>query len=495
MSVSCPEVFLFASVSLMDSKSFFLSTSIPYVNARPHIGYALELVQADVIARYQRLLGSDVFFLAGTDDNALKNVQAAEAAGKGVQEYINQNAAVFKELTEKLNTSISDFIRTSAEERHRLGAQKLWSNCKPEDLYKKSYKGLYCVGCEEFKTEKDLVHGECQLHPGKKLEVVEEENYFFKLSNYQAQLLELIESNTLRITPESRRNEMLAFIKGGLEDFSISRSVARAKGWGIPVPGDETQVMYVWFDALSNYINGLGYAKDSEEYQKYWVQGSTRLHCIGKDINRFHTIYWPAMLLSAGVNIPTDVFVHGFITVDGQKMSKSIGNVVDPFDLIDEWGSEVTRYFLFRLPTFDDGDFARSRLTEIYNGDLANGLGNLVSRVLKMAISYEVEADLDLGSNPLPKAYTDELDQFRIDRGAEYVWQVIKELDGYVQKNEPFKTIKTNPEKAKADVAYLLKELYRLSVLLTPFLPETAQKISVLLKERKMGEPLFLRKG
>src|SRR3989344_1095214 len=306
---------------------YFISTAIPYVNSDPHIGFALELIQGDVLARYRRLMGDEVFFVNGTDENALKNAQAAEKAGVDVSKFVEQHAEKFKKLSEVLNISNNDFIRTT-EERHVKGAQKLWKACKPEDIYKKAYKGLYCVGCEEFKTQKDLIEGVCLEHRTKP-EEVEEQNYFFKLSKYEKELLRLIESNEIKITPSSRKNETLEFIRGGLEDFSISRSRERAKNWGIPVPGDDSQIQYVWFDALTNYINALGYGislvGEDARFKEFWENGQTA-HLVGKGITRFHAIYWPAMLLSAGLALPKEIFVHGYVTVDGEKISKSIGN-------------------------------------------------------------------------------------------------------------------------------------------------------------------------
>ena len=367
----------------------FVSTAIPYVNAKPHIGHALEYVQADAYVRALRLSGEDVFFFFFTDDNALKNVQAAEAAGRPIKEYIAENAEHFVELDRRLNVVYDDFIRTSADPRHRAGVEKLWRATNPNDLYKKSYRGLYCVGCEEFKTEKDLINGECPEHQGKRLEEVEEENYFFRLSAYQDKLLTLIEYGALSIVPESRKNEIISFIRGGLEDFSVSRTAKRAKGWGVPVPDDPNQFLYVWYDALANYITALGYASYADEYQKYWVSAEHKTHMVGKGINRFHTVYWPAMLLSAGVSLPTEVFVHGYITSGGQKMSKSSDNVIDPNDLIDRYGTDAVRYFLLRHGhPMEDFDLTDERCREWYTANLTNGLGNLVARVMKLAEEY-----------------------------------------------------------------------------------------------------------
>jgi methionyl-tRNA synthetase len=477
----------------MAKKSFFISTAIPYVNAKPHIGFALELLQADVIARYHRALGEDVFFLSGTDENAIKNVQAAEAAGMEVLPFVKKTGESFVELVTSLNISTNDFIKTSQDERHTRGAQKLWSNCKKEDIYKKTYKGLYCTGCEEFKTAKDLVNGECEEHPGKKIEEVEEENYFFKLSNYQKQLEALIESDTLQIIPETRKNETLAFIRGGLEDFSISRSNLRAKNWGVPVPGDNTQMMYVWFDALSNYINALGYADESENYKKYWVEGET-MHLIGKGINRFHTIYWPAMLLSAGVPLPKRVMIHGYIVSGGQKMSKSLGNVIDPLEMIEEYGADAVRLALLRhIPTFEDGDFTPDKMKEIYNADLVNGIGNLTSRIMKMAVTYGVALGDKIGSEWVP--LKEKMNNLNLSLAINEIWIRIAFADGFIQREEPFKKIKINPEEAKENVLFLLSELMAIAKDLEVFLPSTAQKIISLVKENKMPEaPLFPRK-
>lgn len=479
---------------MREKKSFFISTAIPYVNAKPHIGFALEVVQADTIARYMReKIGEEnVFFLSGTDENSIKNVQSAEKEGKEVAQYVNEMGNVFLNLLVKLNAKPNYFIKTSSDDLHRRGAQKLWSNCKKEDIYKKSYKGLYCEGCEEFKTEKDLINGECPEHLGKKLVEVEEENYFFKLSNFQKKLEEIIESGELQIIPETRKNEMLSFIRGGLEDFSISRSNARAKNWGIPVPNDDSQMMYVWFDALSNYINALGYADESENYNKFWREADS-MHVIGKGINRFHSIYWPAMLLSAGVPLPKKIFVHGYITSGGQKMSKSVGNVIDPIEVINEFGSDAVRYVLLRhIPTFEDGDFTLEKMKEIYNADLVNGIGNLLSRVMKMAVTYGVESKKVLS----PRSIDEEMSGYEMKKVLDNIWAQIAITDSFIQKEEPFKKIKTNPDEAKKDIVNLMNELQVFAINLRPFMPETSAKILECIEENKMPEtPLFPRKS
>ncbi|MBI4121054.1 MAG: methionine--tRNA ligase [Parcubacteria group bacterium] len=477
-------------------KQHFISTSIPYVNAFPHLGHALEFVQADVLARHRRLRGGDVFFLTGTDENALKNVQAAREAGVAVPTFVAERAEAFKRLAAKLSIANDEFIRTT-EKRHFDGAQKLWQSLDPKDVYKKAYSGIYCVGCEEFKLERDLISGFCPEHPGKKLELVEEENYFFRLSRYADTLRELITSGKLAVIPESRKNEALAFIDQGLEDFSISRSKERAHGWGVPVPGDESQIMFVWVDALSNYLNALGYASDDARFTKYWKEAEDITHVIGKGINRFHTLYWPALLLSANIRLPDTVFVHGYITVGGQKMSKTIGNVIDPFALIEKYGTDALRYFFARdLPTFEDGDFTEEKFIASYNANLANGLGNLVARVMKLAETH-LEAPVVLGKELLDEAergeYETHMKQFQIQKAADVIWGRLRELDEYVTRERPFEKVATDIDGAKKDITHLVQALAGIAHMLTPFLPETAEKIKTAIKENKKPETLFQR--
>ncbi len=480
---------------MAEKKTFYITTSIPYVNAVPHIGHAEEFVQCDAIARYQRLMGMDTWFLSGTDDNALKNVLKAEEVGKGVADYVNEHAEIFQDLLKKLNISNDDFIRTSVEKRHIEGAQKLWSAFKPEDVEKKTYKGMYCVGCEEFKLEKDLLNGECPEHPGKKLEEVEEENYFFKLANYQKQLEDLIVSDTLRIIPESRKNEMLSFIRGGLADLSISRSRKRARGWGVPVPNDEDQMMYVWVDALSNYITALGYSTDDKKFQRYWVNGDEIVHGIGKGISRFHSIYWPAFLLSAGISLPKTIFVHGYITVGGQKMSKSIGNVISPFDLVEKYGIDATRYLLLRhVHPFEDTDVTWEKMDEWYNANLANGLGNLVARVMKMAEDNLDEPIEQPKVSDFNLEYTEALDGYDFQKAADYIWKKIGELDEKITVKQPFKLVKEDPERAKQIIRELLHDLYIIGRMLNPIMPETNVAIKEIVLLNKMPKTLFPRK-
>jgi methionyl-tRNA synthetase len=367
----------------------YLSTTIPYVNARPHLGFALELVQADVLARHARQRGAQVWFQTGTDDNSLKNVLAAQAEGVPVPDLVRRHAAEFAGLRDPLALSFDDFIQTGSDPRHRPAVERIWRACAARgDLYRRAYQGLYCVGCEQFYRPADLADGRCPEH-GTEPEAVSEENWFFRLSKYGGALHDLISSGRLRVEPASRRNEVLAFIAAGLEDFSVSRSTRRAHGWGIPVPGDPGQVMYVWFDALGNYISSLGYGTGAPGYERWWTGSDRRVHLLGKGVLRFHAVYWPAMLLSAGEPLPTDVLVHDYLTIDGRKISKSGGGTADPVELVREFGTDAVRWWLLReVPRVGDADFTTGRLVERANADLAGGVGNLVSRTVAMVHRY-----------------------------------------------------------------------------------------------------------
>ena len=473
----------------------FVSTAIPYVNAKPHIGHAFEYVQADAYVRALRLAGQDVFFLTGTDDNALKNVQAAEAASIPIQDYIAENAKHFVELDERLNVAYDDFIRTSVDPRHRAGVEKLWCATNPKDIYKKSYRGFYCVGCEEFKTEKNLVNGECPEHLGKRLEEIEEENYFFRLSAYQDTLLDLIGSGKLKIVPEGRKNEIVSFIRGGLEDFSVSRTAGRAKGWGIPVPNDPSQFLYVWYDALANYITALGYANDDDTYKKYWVSAKNKTHMIGKGINRFHTVYWPAMLLSAGVPLPTEVFVHGYIISGGQKMSKSSGNVIDPNELMDRYGTDAVRYFLLRHGhSTEDFDLTDERCREWYTANLTNGLGNLVARVMKLAEEHLPNpVAITKEDKKISEEFSKKIEEFKFSEAMDIVFARISAADAFMNTNEPYKKIKTDAGTARKDIEYLVHELASISTHLAPMMPNTSEIITSAVHANKKPNNLFPR--
>jgi len=474
------------SLSVIHMSSYYITTAIDYVNGDPHVGHATEKVLTDVVARYHRShLGEDTFFLTGTDENSLKNVQASEKAGLSVEEYVEKQTGAFEELGASLNLSFDRFIKTSSE-KHFRGAKKFWSAMKEEDLYKKHYKGFYCVGCEEFKLEKELVDEKCPEHDTE-LEIVEEENWFFRLSAYQEQLQELISSDTLTVVPEYRKNEVLSFIESGLEDFSVSRSVERARNWGVPVPGDESQIMYVWVDALSNYITALGYAEEGEDYKKYWTGEGKRVHVIGKGILRFHAMYWIAMLLSAELPIPTTIYAHEYLTINGKKMSKSLGNVIYPHELVEKYGVDATRYLLLSsLPYTKDGNLSWEKMTEKYNADLANGLGNLASRVVTLA------GDLRMQEDGVAIDISHDMEHFMLASALEKIWERIAQANKYIEENKPWELKKTDSEKFEAVMAHLLGELAVIANALEPFLPETAKKINDMLATREK-ESLFMR--
>ena len=443
------------------SNKFYITAAIPYVNAAPHIGHALEFIQVDVVARYHRLLGDKVTALTGGDENALKNVQAAEKAGVAVQEFVDKNAQLFLDLTKKLNTPF-DVFQKGTDPSHFKSSQELWKRCfEKGDIYKKNYQGLYCVGCEAFYTKEELTNGECVEHPGKKLELVSETNYFFKLSSYQKQLIELISTDKLKIYPEFRKNEVLSFLKEPLRDISVSRSNERAKNWGVPVPNDDSQRMYVWFDALNIYRSGVDSAT--------WPAD---LHIIGKGIIRFHTVYWPAFLLSAGLPLPKEVMAHGYLTIDGQKMSKTIGNIVDPIEIIRKYGVDALRYYLLReIPPFDDGDFSYRRLDEIYSSDLANELGNLVMRITTLAEKDKLEIT---STNHYPLTTSHLFNNFQFNTILESIWKKIKILNKSTDDFAPWK--KTSKDRNEF-LTNSLNELHEIGYELQPFLPETAEKI------------------
>jgi len=474
-------------------QKFYLTTSIFYVNAPPHLGHALEATQADAIARYQKSLGKDVYFLTGADEHGIKIVRSAKTAGKDVKDFTDENVGKIKLLVEKLNISNNDFIRTSDKERHWTGAQTLWKKMtEAGDIYKAKYEGYYCVGCEAFVTEKDLVDGKCQYHD-KEPELIEEENWFFKLSKYAEEIKKKIKSDELEIIPKSRKNEILAMIEGGIEDISFSRPTEKLGGWGVPVPGDESQLMYVWGDALSNYISALGYGSaDDENFKKFWPAD---LHIIGKDILRFHAVIWPAMLLSAGLPLPKQIFVHGFLVSDGRRMSKTLGNVIDPLELIEEYGVDAVRYYLLREVTpFEDGDITKEKFKEAYNANLANGLGNLTARIMKMSEQYLDTEDIHLVRSATSDKFDKFMDNYELNKAADIIWEKIAELDLHIQKTEPFKVVREDKEKAKEILRYLVAGLFQVAEMLKPFLPETSDKIMEAVENNKMPSALFARK-
>ncbi len=467
---------------------FYITAAIPYVNAKPHIGHALEFVLTDSIARLHRLRGDQAASLSGGDENALKNVQAAEQEGVPIKQFVDKNSELFRQLAVALNAEFT-FWEKGSEDHHFQGSQLLWTRCAESgDIYKKKYRGLYCLGCEAFYTEDELTEkGECFEHPGSKLQQVEEENYFFKLSKYQSQLIDLIESDTYRIVPIYRKNEILSFLKGGLQDISISRSNERARNWGVPVSDDSTQRMYVWFDALNIYQTGVGFGWNASEYDEWWPAD---LHVIGKGIVRFHAVYWPAFLLSAQLQLPKNLLVHGYYTVDGQKMSKTLGNVYDPVPLIRKYGADPLRYyFLAKTPLFQDGDFSEQKFKEAYNADLANGLGNLVARIAKLAekINYEGKP----GQSEIYPEIMSMLNDFRVDQALDLLWEKLRRFDHDINDAKPWKLNNADLEEF---LNKMVPSIQDLAFNLQPFLPQTAARIqSQFTGPVKSQPPLFPR--
>jgi len=475
----------------MENK-FYITTSIAYTNAPPHIGFALELVQADVLARYNRKLNKEVFFLTGTDEHGLKVQKEAEKHGLSPEEFSNQIAEQFKTLKDPLNISNDDFIRTTDIKRHIPVVEKIWQKLVDNrDIYKQPYKGYYCVGCEAFITQKELVDGKCSIHKTEP-QLIEEENYFFRLSKYQKQIEEIIGSDKIKIFPEERKNEVLSFVKQGLEDVSFSRSIKSLK-WGIPVPGDTEQIMYVWADALTNYISAIGYSTDVKTFGKLWPAD---VQCIGKDILRFHSIYWPAMLLSLGLSVPKSLLVHGFITANGQKMSKSLGNVIDPFGLVEKYGTDAVRYYLLReIPTTKDGDFTIEKFEKRYNSDLAFGLGNLSARISTVALKNNIKAEGSINDKELAdkleqikKEYSELIDQIKLNEALEKIWDLIGFCDRYIEKEK----IWENSNDKTGTIKNLVLVVGFIADLLEPFMPDTALKIKEQLNGQRK-EPIFPR--
>ncbi len=495
-------------------KKFYVTTPIYYVNDKPHIGHAYTTIAADVISRWHRMQGEDVYFLTGTDENSQKNVEAAEAAGeKDIKKFIDKMSAIWSETWDSLNLTNDDFIRTT-EKRHLKAVEKFFNAVNEKgDIYKGKYEGWYCTGCEAFVTENDLVDGKCPTHQTK-VEKIKETNYFFKLTKYRDKLLKYIEENPDFIQPKTRRNEVVSYIKEFMTDVSISRESIK---WGISLPIDNTQVIYVWFDALINYISALGYGNDEEKFEKFWPAD---LHLVGKDIIKFHCALWPAMLMSAGLPLPKKIFAHGFFTVDGDKISKSLGNAIDPVDLSKIYGIDSVRYYLLREISFgEDGAFSMDRLRERYDNDLANELGNLLHRVLGMTEKY-LDAKVpkktgeDIENWPL---IIDSMNQLNFTRALDEIWEVVREANRFIDQEKPWELSKIDEERLASVLYILLETLRNLGWMLQPIMPQIGEEIWLQLgidweKEKEMdfkkaikwgrlkpgteikkGEPLFPR--
>lgn len=473
-------------------KTFYITTTLPYVNAEPHLGHALEFVRADIIARYKKLMGFEVFFNTGTDEHGLKIYRKAQEQGKDPQVYVDEYAEKFKNFVRQLGMLPDlNFIRTTDPE-HIAAAQEFWRVCqKNGDIYKKNYSVKYCVGCELEKTESELVDEKCPVHQNLSIEILEEENYFFRFSKYQKPLLEFYEKNPDFVVPDFRFNEIKRFVERGLEDFSVSR-LKEKMPWGVSVPDDSEHVMYVWFDALVNYISAIGWPEDLEKFNKWWPV----TQYAGKDNLRQQSAMWQAMLMSAGIQTSKQIIINGFILGEGGvKMSKSLGNTVDPIEIIEEYGTDALRFYLARhVHPFEDSEFTPEKFQTAYNADLANGLGNLTSRILKMSETYLDQAP-EIPEGTISQNFKNALDKFNIQESTDFVWQEIGRIDGRIQSTEPFKLIKTDPEKAKEIIKELVVDLYGVARILNPVMPQTSEAIKSAVKMNKMPEkPLFARK-
>ncbi len=460
------------------ARSYYLTTTLPYVNAKLHVGFALEIIQADTIVRRHALLGEEIFFNTGTDEHGKKIYEKALEEKKDPQAYTDEYAAQFSELKKSLNLSYNHFIRTT-DPHHKQAAQELWKRCQQNGFIEKGiYRAKYCVGCELEKTDSDLVDGKCPLHPNKEIELIEEENYFFKFSDprIRAGLLNHYDLYPDFVVPEHRQKEIRNFVESGLQDFSISR-VKEKMPWGVPVPGDETQVMYVWFDALTNYISTIGWPENTVDFAKYWgtKEKPTATQVAGKDNLRQQAAMWQAMLIAGDVPLTRQVLIHGFITSGGQKMSKSLGNVIDPIEYVERYGTDALRYYLLaKMNPFEDGDFTQQKFEEVYQADLANGLGNLVARVAGLSEGMEFVTSKELSlSQDVSKALT----SYRFDQAMEAIWGRIAQANQSISEQVVWKL--TGDEKHAALVK-LVETIRQIGVDLSPFMPQTGGKITAL---------------
>jgi len=479
-------------------QKLYITTTIPYVNADPHIGFGIEILHADVIARYKRAQGYEVFFNFGVDEHGQKVYDKATELGQDPQSYTDSIAPQWEKLAYLLNISTTNFIRTT-DPHHVMAATEFWKRCADAgDIYKKQYQMKYCVGCELEKQDSELDRGICPIHPNRPIQIINEENYFFRFSKYEQRLADFYEKNPGFFLPEKRFNEVKNFVASGLQDFSISRLKSKMP-WGIEVPGDPDHVMYVWFDALVNYISAIGWPDRMEEFNSWWPV----IQFCGKDQGRQQVAIWQAMLMSADLPQSRQIVMNGFLTgPGGQKMSKSLGNVISPFDVVNEYSADAVRYYLLREVTpFEDGEFSMELFKNAYNANLANGLGNLVSRIMKMSEEYlgsevrgETLSTQKVSPLELPRV-TEFLDQYEFKKAFDVVFDMIQKLDQKIQESRPFTVWKTDQEAARVIVRELVAGLRDVAFLLHAFIPQTAEKIVACIKEnKKPAEPLFLRK-
>lgn len=480
---------------------FYITTSIMYVNSDPHLGFAMELAQADVLARWHRLGGDEVFFLTGADEHGKKISEAARKAGVEAQQFVDEKSKRIKDLAKELNISNDFFIRTTDKKNHWPTVERVWGILKEKgDIYEKDYEGRYCVGCEAFLSDRELIDGKCEVHL-KEPEIIKEENYFFKLSKYLPDVQSILKENKIKIYPNSRKQEALNMIKDGIGDLSVSRPVDQVS-WGMPVPGDDSQNIYVWFEALLNYISALDYAKNGKEFEKYWPAD---VHLIGKDIFKFHVIIWPAILLATGIELPKTILVHDFITVDGRKMSKSLGNVVSPSDVISKYGSDAFRYFfLGSASLFSEIDFTEEKFSAKYTADLSNGLGNLVSRILNIAKKNEdllgeiiVGDDSGIIKPEIWKKYAEHIENYEFEKALSIVWGLVASIDKHIEDIRLWELPKqeNSHKDFKKYITEHINNLFLIAEMIEPFMPETSEKIFFMIGIKKIDKKSYFPVG
>ena len=488
------------------TKKFYITTPIYYLNAEPHIGHAYTTLAADILARYKKSKGQDVYFLTGTDEHGANIERSAAANGVTPQEWTDNMAEKFKSLWKDLNVQQDDFIRTT-QPRHEHVVQEIFEMLlKKGDIYKGTYSGKYCMSCEAYLDESELVDGKCPIHK-KEPQLITEETYFFKLSAYQDALINFYEQNPNFLSPKFRGSEIVNFVKSGLRDLSVTRTKVK---WGIPVPSNPEHTIYVWFDALINYVSAAGYGKKLglEAYKDYPVNFDelwpADVHLIGKEIFRFHAVIWPAVLMALGLPLPKKVFAHGWWTIEGEKMSKSLGNFIDPRDITAKYGIDPLRYFIFReVPFGGDGDFSMDAFKKRFNADLANDLGNLLSRTLNMAAksvgaipaTFDDESNLLAEAKRTDAAYAEHMDNLEFDKALDKVWALMGYMNKYIDETKPWMLAKTDPEKTKTILLELIFALKYTQVWLAPFMPDTAAEIGRRLATGPIGKyaPLFPR--